>query len=153
MCANRTQPPSFPYTSAMTKVTRSGSFAVYQIGEVAERLGLSQRTIRHYDDLGIVKPSARTSGGFRLYTDADIDRFVLLRPFKALGIGLDVARSALRALETLEQGDDAEARRTVQQVLDLIAQRRQELERTLSESVETMSSLQQVLPESATISG
>ena len=44
------------------------------IGELAERTGLSLRTIRHYDDVGLLPAAARTDGGFRLYTEADCDR-------------------------------------------------------------------------------
>jgi len=135
----------------MTDVTRPESLVVYQIGEVAERLGMSQRTIRHYDDLGIVKPSARTTGGFRLYTEADVRRFELIRPFRSLGIGLDTARSVLQAIDALELGDDPTARLTVTQTLELIATRRSELQRTLSESVETEAALQQVLPRTGNV--
>lgn len=60
----------------------------YHIGEFAERVQLSHRTIRHYDGLGIVKPSGRTPGGFRVYTDRDVRRFLLIKPFKPLDIGL-----------------------------------------------------------------
>ena len=38
------------------------------IGELAERTGLSLRTIRHYDDVGLLPATARTDGGFGLYT-------------------------------------------------------------------------------------
>lgn len=42
------------------------------IGELAERTGLSLRTIRHYDEIGILKASGCTEGGFRIYTTADM---------------------------------------------------------------------------------
>ncbi len=42
------------------------------IGELADRTGLSNRTIRHYDEVGLLHPSGRTEGGFRLYTDTDL---------------------------------------------------------------------------------
>ncbi len=45
-----------------------------QIGEVAERTGLTQRTIRFYEEKGILDAPARMEGGFRLYTDADVQR-------------------------------------------------------------------------------
>ncbi len=45
-----------------------------QIGEVAERTGLTQRTIRFYEEKGILDAPARMEGGFRLYTDADVER-------------------------------------------------------------------------------
>ena len=38
------------------------------IGELAERTGLSLRTMRHYDDVGLVPATGRTEGGFRLYS-------------------------------------------------------------------------------------
>ena len=43
-----------------------------QIGEVAERTGLSLRTIRYYEEVGLLSPSGRTAGGFRLYADSDV---------------------------------------------------------------------------------
>lgn len=45
-----------------------------QIGEVAERTGLTQRTIRFYEEKGILDPPTRMEGGFRLYTEADVER-------------------------------------------------------------------------------
>ena len=41
-----------------------------QIGELADRAEMSLRTIRHYDEVGLLTPSGRSDGGFRLYTDA-----------------------------------------------------------------------------------
>jgi phage terminase Nu1 subunit (DNA packaging protein) len=43
-----------------------------QIGEIAARTELSLRTIRHYEETGLVIPSARSQGGFRLYTENDV---------------------------------------------------------------------------------
>ena len=44
------------------------------IGEVARHTGLSNRMLRHYDSLGLVRPTGRTSGGYREYSDADLER-------------------------------------------------------------------------------
>jgi DNA-binding transcriptional MerR regulator len=55
-----------------------------QIGEVAERTALSLRTIRYYEEVGLVPPSARTQGGFRLYTEADVERLLLVKRMKPL---------------------------------------------------------------------
>ena len=60
-----------------------------QIGEVAEAVDLSIRTIRHYDELGVVVPSGRSTGGFRLYTEADVTRLLFVRKLKPLGFTLD----------------------------------------------------------------
>lgn len=120
--------------------------ATFQIGEVAERIGLSQRTIRHYDDLGIVKPSARTAGGFRLYTDADVQRFLLIKPFKPLGIGLEMVRTLLEALDVLATGErDPHAEEVVEEVLKNVAARRAELDEALAASVNTVAALERAL--------
>jgi hypothetical protein len=47
-----------------------------QIGEVAEGTSLSLRSIRYYEEVRLVPPSARTQGGFRLHTEADIERLI-----------------------------------------------------------------------------
>ena len=46
------------------------------IGEVARRSGVSSRMLRHYDTLGLVRPTGRTTGGYREYSDADIERLL-----------------------------------------------------------------------------
>lgn len=72
-----------------------------QIGEVAARTELSIKTIRHYDDVGLVTPSARSAGGFRLYTTEDVDRLLAIRRMKPLGFTLDEMGELLTALDTL----------------------------------------------------
>jgi len=81
---------------------------VWQIGEVAARTELSIKTIRHYDEVGLVVPSARSGGGFRLYTAHDIDRLLAIRRMKPLGFTLDEMRHLLAALDTVAS-DDASA--------------------------------------------
>lgn len=71
------------------------------VGEVSERTGLSIRTLRHYDDLGLVPPSGRTSGGFRLYTAADEARVLLVKAMKPLGYSLDQMRSVLGVIDSV----------------------------------------------------
>lgn len=82
-----------------------------QIGEVAARTELSIKTIRHYDDVGLVTPSARSAGGFRLYTTDDVDRLLAIRRMKPLGFGLDEMRDLLAALDTLAAPDSGPAQR------------------------------------------
>ena len=72
-----------------------------QIGDVADRTGLSLRTIRWYEEVGLVPPSARTSGGFRLYTDADIERLELVKRMKPLDFTLEEMRDLLAAVDRL----------------------------------------------------
>jgi DNA-binding transcriptional MerR regulator len=84
-----------------------------QIGEVAARTELSLRTIRHYEETGLVIPSARSQGGFRLYTEADVARLMVIRRMKPLGFTLDEMRDLLDATDRLDgpvpvDGDERE---------------------------------------------
>ena len=72
-----------------------------QIGEAAERVGLSIRTIRHYEDAGLVVPSARSEGGFRLYTEPDLDRLRVIKRMKPLSFTLEEMRDLLHILDGL----------------------------------------------------
>lgn len=84
----------------------------YQIGEAADRVGLSLRTVRYYEEMGLVQPSARSRGGFRLYSDADVERLRVLKGMKPLGLSLDEIRELMEAFDATERpGElDAEAR-------------------------------------------
>lgn len=73
-----------------------------QIGEVAARTELSLRTIRHYEETGLVIPSARSQGGFRLYTEADVARLMVIRRMKPLGFTLEQMRDLLEATDRLD---------------------------------------------------
>ncbi|MBT2396966.1 MerR family transcriptional regulator [Streptomyces sp. ISL-100] len=77
-----------------------------QIGEVAERTGLSLRTIRHYEEVGLVIPSARSKGGFRLYTEADVDRLMVIRRMKPLDFSLEEMRDLLEITDRIAAVDD-----------------------------------------------
>lgn len=77
-----------------------------QIGEVAARTELSLRTIRHYEETGLVIPSARSQGGFRLYTESDVARLMVIRRMKPLGFTLDEMRALLEATDRLDSGGD-----------------------------------------------
>jgi DNA-binding transcriptional MerR regulator len=75
-----------------------------QIGEVAERTGLSLRTIRYYEEVGLVVPSARSQGGFRLYTDPDVLRLLTIKRMKPLELTLEQMRELLDILDRLAAG-------------------------------------------------
>ncbi|GAA4489412.1 MerR family transcriptional regulator [Rhodococcus olei] len=65
------------------------------IGEVSRRAGVSTRMLRHYDALGLVSPTGRTSGGYREYSADDIRRLFHVESLRTLGLSLDEARRAL----------------------------------------------------------
>jgi len=73
-----------------------------QIGEVAVRTELSLRTIRHYEETGLVTPSARSQGGFRLYAEKDVNRFMVIRRMKPLGFTLNEMRELLEVTDRLD---------------------------------------------------
>ncbi|MEU8706086.1 MerR family transcriptional regulator [Streptomyces sp. NPDC048565] len=77
-----------------------------QIGEVAARTELSLRTIRHYEESGLVVPSARSRGGFRLYTEVDVARLMVIRRMKPLGFTLDEMRDLLDVVARLDAGGE-----------------------------------------------
>lgn len=68
-----------------------------RIGEVARRSGVSVRMLRHYDSLGLVSPSDRTSAGYREYTEKDLRRILHIEALRSLGLSLAQAGDALDA--------------------------------------------------------
>nr|WP_183658497.1 MerR family transcriptional regulator [Prauserella isguenensis] len=107
-----------------------------QIGEVAERTGLSLRTIRYYEEVGLVVPSARSQGGFRLYNEPDVDRLLLIMRMKPLGFQLDEMRELLAILDAApgEQVPDGEGR--LREFAAIAEQRCAELRARLSNAEE-----------------
>ncbi len=109
-----------------------------QIGEVAEQTGLSLRTIRYYEEVGLVTPCARTAGGFRLYSETDVARLRLVRRMKPLEFSLEEMKDLLGVVDQLEVGDplDAEHDRLVGR-LDMYRQAADARVRALRDQLET----------------
>ncbi|WP_207454913.1 MerR family transcriptional regulator [Herbiconiux sp. SYSU D00978] len=111
------------------------------IGELAERTELSLRSIRHYDEVGLLKPAGRTEGGFRLYTEDDFDRLMLIRRMKPLGFSLEEMADLLRVIDT---GADAAA---IEHFIDQTVERRAKLQRQLEMADEFLALLRSRLDE------
>ncbi len=113
-----------------------------RIGELAERTGLSQPTIRHYDETGLLSPSARTAGNFRLYSEADVEKLMVIRRMKPLGFTVEEMRRLLVVVEGLraqEGPDDAARAGLVEQLRAFIrdaSDRRDRLQRNLDRADE-----------------
>ncbi|MDQ6806479.1 MAG: MerR family transcriptional regulator, partial [Actinomycetota bacterium] len=87
----------------------------WRIGELANASGLSVRALRHYDELGVLRPSARSEAGYRIYDDRDVRRLYRVVALRQLGFplleisslledgGLDLAETARRHLHRVEQ--------------------------------------------------
>ena len=74
-----------------------------QIGHVAARTDLSLRSLRHWDEVGLLRPSGRSEGGFRLYTETDVQKILLIRRMKPLGFTLEQMSAAMRDIEELRR--------------------------------------------------
>jgi MerR family transcriptional regulator, copper efflux regulator len=93
-----------------------------QIGEVAERCGLSLRTVRYYEEQGLIEPEARTGGGFRLYAERHVERLELIKQMKPLGFTVAEMRELLDARDALaDPRADADRRAAAADRLDAFA--------------------------------
>jgi DNA-binding transcriptional MerR regulator len=59
-----------------------------KIGELAKRTGLTVRALHHYDDIGLLTPSARSDAGYRLYNESDIARLHRIQALRRFGLSL-----------------------------------------------------------------
>ena len=96
-----------------------------RIGDLASRSGVTAKTIRYYEDIGLVEPPARTPSGYRDYEPAALDRLAFIRAAQAIGLTLGEIRSII-ALR-----DDGQT--PCAHVLDLLRQRANELDRRITE--------------------
>lgn len=72
-----------------------------QIGEVGSQTGLSLRTIRYYEEVGLVAPSARRTGGFRLYTETDVAPLQVVKRMKPLDFSLEEMKDLMATIDAL----------------------------------------------------
>ncbi|QHE72708.1 transcriptional regulator, MerR family (plasmid) [Rhodococcus sp. WAY2] len=121
-----------------------------QIGEVAERTELSIKTIRHYDEVGLVRPSERSAGGFRLYTETDVQRLLVIRRMKPLGFTLDEMRQLLDSLDILDSSRSGEDREEAQAFVTDCHARAEESCRKLRRQVAYAEELTALLADHAT---
>jgi DNA-binding transcriptional MerR regulator len=100
-----------------------------RIGEVAERTGTTPRTIRYYEEIGLLPASSgREPGAHRVYAEADVERLTeLLRLKELLGLSLEELKELVEA-----EGARAALRREWQGGVDDPARRRQILEQSLT---------------------
>jgi len=108
---------------------------LHQIGEVAEQVGLSLRTVRYYEEVELLSPPTRTSGGFRLYGEEHLDQLKTIKQMKPLDFSIEEMRVLLRARKDLETTTSArkrtEARESLERFADLACERCAELRKRL----------------------
>lgn len=104
----------------------------WKVGELADATGLTVRTLHHWDEIGLLKPSRRTRAGHRLYGDADVARLQQVTSLRQLGFGLEQIRDLLDrrgmsprevvALHLARVREQIEQQRTLYARLEKIAQ-------------------------------
>jgi DNA-binding transcriptional MerR regulator len=112
------------------------------IGEVADSVGLPLRTIRLYDEAGVVSPSQRSDDGSGLYSDADVDRLRFVKRLRPLDLSLEEVSEVVDALDELgEDGTPAERRRELVEQLAHVAARGEERATQLREQLAVVESV------------
>ncbi|MDQ6423446.1 MerR family transcriptional regulator [Paenibacillus sp. LHD-117] len=76
----------------------------WKVGDLAKLTGLTVRTLRFYDQIGLFSPSAQTDSGHRLYNESDVSRLYQIVSLKELGLSLEEIKSAMtdRGIDPLE---------------------------------------------------
>jgi DNA-binding transcriptional MerR regulator len=105
-----------------------GLSMLLKIGELAKRIGVTVRTLHHYDAIGLVKPSARSDAGYRLYNRNDIARLHRIQALRGLGM-------SLAETDALLAGDGADLHAVISQQIT-------GLERQISEMADLRDRLQ-----------
>jgi MerR family transcriptional regulator, thiopeptide resistance regulator len=70
---------------------------IWRIGELARQAGITVRALHHYDQFGLLSPSARTSGGHRCYSSGDVQRLHRVIALQSCGLSLEEIKTALDA--------------------------------------------------------
>jgi len=83
-----------------------------RVGEVAERLEVSPRTVKYYEELGLVEPEERSTGGFRLYGRREIERLERILRMKSIGYSLAAIRELLAVRDMAQEADRVTVLRT-----------------------------------------
>ena len=115
--------------------TKVGSTTMH-IGELAERTGLSLRTIRHYDAVGLLPATARTDGGFRVYSEEDFERLMVIKQMKPLGFSLEEMAEILELLSRESPADGGNTQAKLTAFLEKAVTQRAKMARNLIQADE-----------------
>jgi DNA-binding transcriptional MerR regulator len=102
-----------------------------QIGEVADKLRVSTRTIKYYEELGLIKPGERSPGGFRLFREEDVERLKRILKMKGMGFSLTAIREVLAVRDVASNADKVI-------VLNKVIERLEEQEQQVTERIRNM---------------
>lgn len=111
-----------------------------KIGDLAAQAGVTVRTLRYYEELGLLSPSEIRSGGVRFYTDADSGKLLLIKRFKDLGFSLEGIR---KLLDTTDFGATKEKR--IEASYSLFEKQLEQIELNISELERSKNSIEQAI--------
>lgn len=97
------------------------------IGQIARRTGISAKTIRFYEEIGLLPRPPRGSNSYRRYSQGDINRLLLLRRIRLLGLSLSMAKPLLIGANDAQCGD------VQRQLLSLVEQRLHTIDQEIAE--------------------
>ena len=112
-----------------------------RIGELADRVGVNPKTVRDYEDVGVLPPADRLASGYRDYTDDDVERLRFVRTAQRLGLSLSEISEVLTLRERGE--------RPCEYVLEVLDRQLADLDRRLAE----MAALRQELVDLRDVAG
>lgn len=125
-----------------------------RIGELARQANVTPRTIRHYEDLGLLAPHERASSGFRHYTDHELARLHKINQLKDLGLSLEDIAQVIDLY--FEDRRGVRGKRKVLEILtghlEETRRRREDLQRFEHEIENSIATVQRLLAEADPIS-
>ena len=98
------------------------------IGDLAARAGVSTRTIRFYEELGMIQPQERTAGGFRRYSDEQLRRLNIISSLKSLGFELERISQLFALRLSMETGGDL-----ANAMIGLLGEQQSEIDRKIEQ--------------------
>ena len=109
----------------------NASSELERVGEIAERLGVSPRTIKYYEELGLIRPETRSPGGFRLYGKEEVEQLERILRMKSIGYSLAAIRELLATRDAAQEADKIT-------VISNTMERLQDREREVTERIQQM---------------
>ena len=108
---------------------------MYKIEEVTKQTGLTKRTLRYYEEIGLIHPPERSEGNIRLYTDEDVERIKkIVEAKEVLGITLQEMQYFLSLKERMEQrknSDNPRDREVIQEIANMLANQIETLDKKM----------------------
>ena len=135
--------------------TTMGLMQSLTVGQVAETYGVTVRTLHHYDQIGLLRPSERSHAGYRLYTAADLERLQHVVVYRRLGFSLEEVAELLADVEARGGEGAAEHLRRqraavmtrLDEMRDLVRAIDNALERTMTKKPATSEDLKEIFGE------